>query len=151
MKQALPTVNSFCERHIGVPQPVSLGELLTNGHEYEGRAVSVSGYYSHGFEYSALYSDAGVDIYARDYTKGIWIEGLSPLQADPETHVLLTGAYTKKKEVIWINGQAVSALCRYDLRPEQCVFGRPEPCSAGTLGATNVGAASAAKLVNQPR
>ena len=97
MKQALPTVNSFCERHIGVPQPVSLGELLTNGHEYEGRAVSVSGYYSHGFEYSALYSDAGVDIYARDYTKGIWIDGLSPLQADPETHVLLTGVYTKKK------------------------------------------------------
>jgi len=69
MKHAPPAVNSFCERHIGVPQPVSLSELLANGQQYEGRAVSVAGYYSHGFEYSALYSDAGVDIYARDYTK----------------------------------------------------------------------------------
>jgi len=96
MKQASPAVNSFCERHIGVPQPVSLDELLANGHEYEGRAVSVSGYYSHGFEYSALYSDAGVDIYARDYTKGIWIDGLSPFFAEKEAHVLLTGVYTQK-------------------------------------------------------
>lgn len=96
MKQAASAVNSFCERHIGVPQPVSLSELLANGHEYEGRAVSVSGYYSHGFEYSALYSNAGIDIYARDYTKGIWIDGLSPFFAEKEAHVLLTGVYTQK-------------------------------------------------------
>ena len=96
MKHAPPAVNSFCERHIGVPQPVSLSELLANGHEYEGRTVSVSGYYSHGFEYSALYSDAGMDIYARDYTKGIWIDGLSPFFAEKEAHVLLTGVYTQK-------------------------------------------------------
>lgn len=96
MKHAAPAVNSFCERRIGVPQPVSLSELLANGHEYEGRAVSVSGYYSHGFEYSALYSDAGVDIYARDYTKGVWIDGLSPFFAEKEAHVLLTGVYTQK-------------------------------------------------------
>lgn len=95
-KNAASAVNSFCERHIGVPQPVSLSELLANGHAYEGRAVSVSGYYSHGFEYSALYSDAGVDIYARDYSKGIWIDGLSPFFAEKEAHVLLTGIYTQK-------------------------------------------------------
>lgn len=96
MKHVASAVNSFCDRNIGVPEPVELSELLTNGQQYEGRAVSVSGYYSHGFEYSALYSDAGVDIYARDYTKGIWIDGLSPSFAEKEAHVLLTGIYTQK-------------------------------------------------------
>lgn len=96
MKQTEPAITSFCERHIGVPQAVSLSELLTNGHKYEGRAVSVSGYYSHSFEYSALYQDAGTDIYARDFSQGIWVNGLSPFFTEQEAHVLLTGVYTQK-------------------------------------------------------
>lgn len=111
----MPTVNSFCERHIGVAQPVELSELLNNGHRYEGKAVSVSGYYSHGFEHSALYQDAGIDPYTADFSQGIWVDGISPFFDGREAHVLLTGIYTQKS-----NGhlaQWPSSLCVAHVRP----------------------------------
>ncbi|KRG61733.1 hypothetical protein ABB26_18120 [Stenotrophomonas humi] len=90
-------MNSFCERHIGVPQSVDLGELISNGHRYEGRAVTVSGYYRPVFEHSALYQHAGVDPYTADFSQGIWVDGISPF-FDGEAHVLLTGIYTQKSQ-----------------------------------------------------
>lgn len=109
-----PTVNNECERHIGVPQSVALDELLANGHRYEGRAVSVSGYYLQAFEFSALYPDAGGDPYTRDLNQGIWVDGISPFFDGHQAHVLLTGIYTQKSRGHL--GQWPGSLCVARLR-----------------------------------
>ncbi|MNM55346.1 hypothetical protein D3C81_664830 [compost metagenome] len=114
-QHAMPTVNSFCERHIGVPQSVELSELLNNGHKYEGKAVSVSGYYSLGFEHSALYPDAGVAPYTVDFSQGIWVDGISPFFDGKEVHVLLTGIYTQKSQGHL--AQWPGSLCVAQIRP----------------------------------
>ncbi|GEM_PF-2304994 len=115
MDAATAASDNPCKRYIGVPQTVTLSELLTNGGAYEGRAVSVAGYYSSGFEHSALYADAGVDLYAHDFSQGIWINGV-PLSAGvQEAHLLLTGIYTQKSKGHL--SQWSGTLCAARVRP----------------------------------
>lgn len=115
MNTATAALENPCKRYIGVPQSVALSELISNGRAYEGRAVSVTGYYSYGFEHSALYADAGVDMYAHDFSKGIWINSVPRSAGLQETHLLLTGVYTQQSRGHL--SQWSGSLCVTKMRP----------------------------------
>lgn len=83
---------SNCPQGIGPTQMVRLEELVTNGRSYEGRSVSVTGYYNQGFEHSALYASPGKDPFARTFADGIWINGISPFSDGNGQHIGVTGS-----------------------------------------------------------
>jgi len=93
--RAIRLSGSDCPQGIGPTQIVRLEELLANGPAYEGRSVSVTGYYNHGFEHSALYASPGRDPFARTFADGIWINGISPFSDGNGQHIGVTGSFSE--------------------------------------------------------
>ncbi|MBN6112645.1 hypothetical protein [Xanthomonas bonasiae] len=86
---------SDCPQGVGPTQIVRLEALVANARAYEGRRVSVTGYYNQGFEHSALYASPGRDPFARTSAEGIWINGISPFSGGNGQHIGVTGSFSE--------------------------------------------------------
>ncbi|WP_369915178.1 hypothetical protein AB8810_00355 [Xanthomonas sp. NCPPB 3005] len=93
--RAIRLSGSDCPQGIGPTQIVRLQELVANARTYEGHSVSVTGYYNHGFEHSALYASPGRDPFARTSAEGIWINGISPFSDGNGQHIGVTGSFSE--------------------------------------------------------
>ncbi len=93
--RAIRLSGSDCPQGIGPTQVVRLEELVANARAYEGRSVSVTGYYNQGFEHSALYASPGRDQFARTFADGIWINGISPFSDGNGQHIGVTGSFSE--------------------------------------------------------
>lgn len=80
---------------VGPIKVVRIEELIANGRAYEGRNVSVTGYYNQGFEHSALYASPGKDQFARTFADGIWIDGISAPSDGNGQHLRVTGSFSE--------------------------------------------------------
>ena len=68
---------SLCDRPVTDPQEVSLIALISNPREFSGQAITVTGYYRHDFEHSAIYlhRDDAINSIAQN---GLWVFGGVP-------------------------------------------------------------------------
>ncbi|MEZ5465588.1 MAG: hypothetical protein R3F22_10275 [Lysobacteraceae bacterium] len=83
-----------CKRAVVEPIDVSMVQLLANPERYNGKPVSVIGYYNSGFELSALYlskldSDNDVN------RNSVWVEGLGAYSAD-DGYAYVSGIFSQK-------------------------------------------------------
>ena len=79
-------------------QHISIAELTSNPSRYDGRVVSVSGYYSFYFEHSAVYSTQETKIDKHSFSDGIWIAGVPIASKHLDGQFLkFVGTFSSKK------------------------------------------------------
>ena len=92
---ALPALpwQRVCSTPVKDPQEVSLVQLIANPDRFEGRPVTVIGYFHLGFEHSALYLNK--DDYQNDIRpNSLWVDSTRPIEIN-DGYVLATGIFTQ--------------------------------------------------------
>lgn len=77
-----------CQLPAGPPLTIKIRDAIANSAAFDGRLVSLDGYYCAGFEMSALYETP--DCEARPES-GLWLGGASPFYASKGRRVIVTG------------------------------------------------------------
>jgi len=77
-------------------QRVSISELVADPSRYNGKVVSVSGYYYSYFEHSAIYSTQEAEPYGHKFSDGLWIQGVSPFAEVSGKYLTLVGAFSSE-------------------------------------------------------
>lgn len=89
-------VTDLCADVKGSAQQVSIADLTTDPGRYDGKVVSVSGYYYSYFEHSAIYSTQEADPYSYKFSDGLWIQGISPFAGISGEHLEFVGTFSSK-------------------------------------------------------
>lgn len=83
-----------CSTPVRDAQEVSLIQLIAAPERYEGKSVTVIGYFHLGFEHSAMYlskSDYENDV----WINGVWVDSVQPIEIN-DSYILITGIFTQK-------------------------------------------------------
>jgi hypothetical protein len=76
---------------------VSIADLASHPDRYNGKVVSVSGYYYSYFEHSAIYSTQETESYSHKFSDGLWIQGISPFAEVSGKYLTLNGAFSSER------------------------------------------------------
>lgn len=93
-----------------VPRVVEINTVLSDPGAFQGRFISVVGYYCSGFEISGLFSDPNCEATP---DVGLWLSGVSPLYQAPGHKVTVVGRYDGSERghmAQWAGGVCVSRI-----------------------------------------
>lgn len=82
-----------CPKVIGPSKVVDLSEVVATPEAFDGGAITVTGYYYHDFEHSAIYPTQR-DPHATLYSEGIWIAGRLPFEKFSNSRVKIEGTFS---------------------------------------------------------
>ncbi len=82
-----------CPSAPGSYEASTVAELTTHPERFNGKAIKVSGYYTHSFEHSAIYSTPQ-DPFSATFSEGLWTLMSTDKSPDSGDHVTLRGIYT---------------------------------------------------------
>lgn len=85
-----------CVQVTGTARQIAIPDLIRNAGRYEGRAVSVTGYFSQYFEHSAVYPTREAEPYSHDSAEGIWIEGVHVPDGTSNRYLTFIGTFSAK-------------------------------------------------------
>ena len=88
------SVELTCSRPVEDPAVISLVTLLANQDKYEGKAVQVVGYYTSGFEHTAIYLHQE-DLVHMIRLNSFWVEGGVPESLENH-YISVQGIFTTK-------------------------------------------------------
>lgn len=95
-----------CESEPSNPQRISIAALLANPDAYEGKAVTVIGYYHGSFEHSAIYLTQA-DFQHDVLTNGLWVTNVVPETLN-NRYIMLDGIFTTSQGHL---GQWSGTIC----------------------------------------
>lgn len=99
-----------CPSPRATPKPLALSQIAANPRNYDGKYVSVIGYYCSGWEESGLYPKPNCDHPRSD---GVWLSGAENFRGVAASKVRVTGKV--KSAFKGHLGQWSAAICVSDI------------------------------------
>ncbi|MEL1265385.1 hypothetical protein [Pseudoxanthomonas putridarboris] len=82
-----------CPKVSGVSKTVELAEVIATPEAFDGDVITVTGYYYHDFEHSAIYQTRR-DPRTTLYSEGVWISGRLPFDKFSNGRVDVEGTFS---------------------------------------------------------
>ncbi len=82
-----------CQLPPEVPTAIAISDAIADPTSFDGRLVSVEGYYCAAFEMNAIYETP--DCYSRPEL-GLWLGGMSPFYSSKGRRVVVTGMFDSR-------------------------------------------------------
>lgn len=102
--------SAACQLPAGPPLTVEIRDAIANPAAFDGRLVSLDGYYCAGFEMSALYDTPDCETRPES---GLWLGGTPPFYASEGRRVIVTGIFDSRLQghlEKWLAGISTAKL-----------------------------------------
>lgn len=103
-----------CPKVSGASKVIELAEVIATPEKFDASAITVTGYYYHDFEHSAIYQTQR-DPRTTLYSEGVWISGRLPFDKLSGERVEVEGIFSASSKGHL--GQWRGSICATTMRP----------------------------------